>query len=268
MERRFDRLRWGILLKILPLTAIFSLAKWGVHYLGWEPWEFDSLTGSLFGVATFVIAFVLSGTLSDYRTSEDIPAQIVNAVETIQDSNLLAAASHSEYNPSPLHQGLVQVLEDIQNWLKSDKPLDEVITTITDLNLLFAQLEKYSNAPMMVRVQGEQAKIRLLVTRMQLIRDTEFLAPASVLLELFLLGAITALLLIGADRFSENIVVSVFLFTSFIYLVALIRDLDNPFQYDGKSFVDVDLFPLEATLDRLQADLKLTQSEHKQNWCP
>jgi len=64
--------KWRLFLKVLPLTGLFALAKVGVHTLGFEPWEFDSLTGSLFGASTFVLAFVLSGTLAAYNASEDM----------------------------------------------------------------------------------------------------------------------------------------------------------------------------------------------------
>ena len=73
-------------------------------------------------------------------------------------------------------------------------------------------------------------------------------------------GPIIALLLIGADRFSENLVVSGLLFTSFTYLLLLIRDLDNPFQYNGKSCVDVDLSLVRTVRDRLQQSMVLTSS--------
>jgi hypothetical protein len=71
------------------------------------------------------------------------------------------------------------------------------------------------------------------------------------MLEVFLAGSVMALLLIGSERLTENVVVSCFLFTSFTYLLLLIRDLDNPFQYDGSSAVDVDLSGLSACRDRL-----------------
>lgn len=77
-------------------------------------------------------------------------------------------------------------------------------------------------------------------------RDTDFLGAAYILLWILLCGAIGALLLIKAAQFSENLIVSSFMFTLFIYLLFLIEDLDNPFQYDGKSSVDVDLSPLET----------------------
>ena len=86
---------------------------------------------------------------------------------------------------------------------------------------------------------------------MQINRDTTFPGPAYAMLEVFLSGAMVALLLIGAERFSAGVVVSCFLFTSFTDLLLLIRDLDNPFQYDGSSSLDVDLLLLDTTRSRL-----------------
>lgn len=252
MPSLLNALKWRIFLKVLPLTLLFCLAKWGLHTLGWEPWKFDSFTGALFGTATFVIALVLSGTLGDYRSSEDAPSLIVNALESIQDSNQLVAASHPEYDPTPLKNGLVRITEAVQDWLLSGKDRSVIDRALDNLNDLFVPLEKWGGAPSVNRVQGEQAKIRLLISRIQGNRDSEFLGPAYVMLFIFLVGAVIALLLIGADSFSENLTVAAFLFTSFFYLLILIRDLDNPFQYDGTSSVDVDLSALKKLGDRLQ----------------
>jgi hypothetical protein len=84
-------------------------------------------------------------------------------------------------------------------------------------------------------------------------RDTDFLEAAYVLLWLFIGGSIFALLLIDAERFSENLTVSTFMFTLFVYLLFLIEDLDNPFEYDGKSSVDVALSALENVEIKLKA---------------
>ena len=84
-------------------------------------------------------------------------------------------------------------------------------------------------------------------------RDTDFLEPAYVLLWLFLFGSIVALLLISVEQFTESLTVSTFIFTAFFYLLFLIQDLDNPFEYDGKSCVDVDLSALETLCVRLKS---------------
>jgi hypothetical protein len=250
-----NQFRWGILLKILPLTVLFGLAKWAIHLLQWEIWEFDSLIAALFAAATFVIAFILSTTLNDYRASQDMVNQITSAIESMQDTALFVAANHPEYDPKPLTKSLTQVLRSVLDWLKQNQSGEIVKLALNQLNPQFADLEKFTSGPIISRIQGEQAKLRLIVARIQLIRDTEVLASAYVLLDLFLVGAIAALLLTGGDQLSKILVVSSFLFTAFVYLVALIRDLDNPFQYDGQSSVDVDLAPLDQTIDGLLSQL-------------
>lgn len=252
MKSLFSLAKWRLLLTVLPLTTLFGLAKVATHNLGWEPWQFDSLTGSLFGAATFIIAFLLSGTLGDYNASAGMPVKIVGAIETIQDTNEMVAVAHSEYDPTPLRADLGKVLEEIVDWLENTKTVAEVEQALDGLNPHFATLLNLGIPPIVNRVQAEQSKIRLWVHQMRGIRDTDFLGPAYALLEFFLVGTIAALLLIHADRFSENFVISCLLFTSFTYLLLLIRDLDNPFDYDGNSSVDVDLGLLRKTRDRFQ----------------
>lgn len=128
-----DMSKWGILLKI-PLTALFCLAKWYAHQMQWEFGKFDSQIGSLLAAVTFILAFMLNGTLNDYRTSEDMPAQIANAVETIQDTNLFIAARQPDYNPTLLTEGLVEILKSVLLCLKQNKPFIRVDNAVTILN--------------------------------------------------------------------------------------------------------------------------------------
>jgi hypothetical protein len=242
---------WRILFKVLPWTVLFCAAKLGLHRVGLEPWAFDALTGSLFGAATFVVSLVLGGTLGDYRTSEGLPGQIANSLETIEDGNQLVALSHGEkYGAGSLRQHLGVVAAALEESLASGSGMDRVETAIDDLNPAIAQLEQVAGPGVANRIQMEQGKIRLWVAQIQGVRDTDFLGPAYVLLIIFLTGAVVTLLLLGADSFSENVTVSGFLFTSFLYLLLLIRDLDNPFQYDGKSSVDASLEPLSRVRSR------------------
>jgi hypothetical protein len=252
--------KWGILLRVLPLTGLFCVVKWGIHRLGWEPWVFDSLTGALFSAAIFVIALILSGTLSDYRACECMPAQIANALETISDTNQTLAAAHPDYRSQPLDTALAQIATSLLDWLKDGKDFTVVDAAIDRLNPLLAPLLSFTGGSGAINyIQAEQSKIRSISRQMRGNRDTDFLSAAYVLLWLFLSGAIFALLLIDAPRFSENLTVSAFMFTLFIYLLFLIEDLDNPFQYDGRSSVDVNLLPL------LDVRTKLRECRHHIN---
>ena len=146
----------------------------------------------------------------------------MNAVETIQDTNLLMAARKPDYDPILLTQGLVEIFNSVLLCLKQNKPFLRVKNAITNLNQLFVLLSKFAEVPLISRVQGEQAKLRLVIARMQRIRDPEFLASAYSLLLILLIAASVAMLTTYTDEFTPNLLVSGFLFTSFMYLLFLI----------------------------------------------
>jgi hypothetical protein len=247
-----DRSKWGILLKVLPLSGLFAIVKFGIHQMGWESWSFDALTGALFSAATFVIALVLSGTLGDYRVSEGMPAAIANALENIQATNRVIAAAHPDYQAQPLQQALIDVSQAILDWLQAGGEFEIVDKEIDTIDYLLTPILNLNSGAVLVnKIQAEQANIRSITRQMQGNRDTEFLGPAYVLLWLFLCGSIVALLLIKGEPFTESLTISTFIFTAFFYLLFFIQDLDNPFEYDGESCVDVDLSALKNVSMRL-----------------
>lgn len=248
----FLLLRWRIFFKVLPFVALFCLIKWITHQLGWQLGTFDSQMGSLLAAVTFIVAFMLTGTLTDYRICEDIPIQIVNAIESIQDSNLYLAARKPEYDPQPLTQGLSNIVKSILLWLEKAEPIEQIEKNLTDLNQLFVTFAINSDAPIVARIQGEQAKIRVLIARIERIRDTNFLTPAYPLIQILLVSFFITLLIIGTDEFMTNLIISGLICLSLSYILVLIYDLDNPFEYDGKSSADVDLYSLKKLLEQLQ----------------
>lgn len=84
-------------------------------------------------------------------------------------------------------------------------------------------------------------------------RDTNFIEPAYAILQIITIGTSVSILLIKSNYFIENLIISGLIFSVCIYLLVLISDLDNPFQYDNKSSADVDLIEIERTLKRLES---------------
>jgi hypothetical protein len=248
--------KWRIFALTLPLTILFGLAKMLFHHQGWELWTFNALTSSLFGAATFIIAFQLNGTLSDYRSSDSLLTQFCASIESIQDSNLFTAKIHPDYNPQPLRKSLISLTQDLRDALQAEQTLQPLLIKVTDLHLLFADLEKHT--PNMSLMQAEQGKIRGILLQIKGVRDSNFIQPAYAILELFTIASTIALLLIGSEEITESIVVSCLLFVVFLYLLLLIKDLDNPFQYGGFSSVDSSLIVLDESIDRLSKQEKTT----------
>jgi DnaB-like helicase C terminal domain len=136
----FDLVKWGILIRVLPWAGLFCIAKSSIHWLAWEPWAFDALTGALFSAVTFVIALILSGTLSDYRACEGMPAQIANTLENIYDLDRIIAIRYPAYDPQPLQPALANISRSLLDWLRADKEFAMVEAAIDRLNLLLAKI--------------------------------------------------------------------------------------------------------------------------------
>jgi len=140
---------WRLFLKVLPFTALFAVTKVGVHTLGFEPWEFDSLTGSLFGASTFVLALALSGTLAAYSGSEYIVAQFMNAIESIEDINNYVARLQPSLEAARLTSCLGDLLGQLGQWLANRVGFELIDASLADLNLILADLRVISWAPPM-----------------------------------------------------------------------------------------------------------------------
>jgi hypothetical protein len=245
-------LSWGTLIRVLPWAIGFGLVKTAMHYLGLEPWMFDSLTGSLLGAATFALTIVLGGTLSDYRQSESMPSQIVNCLATIHDNSRIVSQIEPTYDAQVLEGAIAQVARSVTAWLQDGQPFEQVESSITDLNSSLVALGGLDKGLLVIhRMQTEIAQIRSLAYQMKGVRESDFVPEAYTLLFLFLAASSMTLLLVHSDSFSESLVTSTFLFTLLVYLLRFIRDLDNPFQYDGQSSVDVDLSCLQGFADRV-----------------
>jgi hypothetical protein len=158
------------------------------------------------------------------------------SIESIQDSNLLTAKTYPDYDPQPLRQSLLSLTQDLRAALQAEQALQPLLVKVTDFHQLFAGAEKYASN--MSLMQTEQGKIRGIIVQIKWVRDSDFIQPAYAILELFTIASTIALLLIGSEEITESIVVSSLLFVVFLYLLLLIKDLDNPFQYGGFSSVD------------------------------
>jgi hypothetical protein len=241
-----------LLLITTPFAIAFAVAKWIFHQRGWEVWTFNSLTSSLFGAATFIIAFQLSGTLGDFRFASGLPTIFCQSIESIQDCNVLVGSCRSDYELQPLQVALADLTTNTHKTLTTEADLRPLLKDINALTEHYVVLEKYSIGSTLNRVQTEQAKLRETVLQIMAIRDADFIGPAYVLLELFTVASSIALLLIQNDNQVESIAVSSLMFVVFLYLVLLIKDLDNPFEYQAFSSLDVDLAVMKETAERLQ----------------
>lgn len=109
--------------------------------------------------------------------------------------------------------------------------------------------------------------IRQLLTRIKVIRNTDYLGAAKPILELFVVS-VTAVTVISSYPSRVLCLVSIFFVTTvYAFLFSLINDIDNPFSYEPNgpamsvcaSAIGVDLLPVLDYRQRLRVQLRASK---------
>ena len=127
----------------------------------------------------------------------------------------------------------------------------EKIAGFTDI---FIPLEKYSQPSSVSRLKHGQSEIRKAILRIHFIREVRFAGSAYVAAEIISYLVITAMIFLNVGTYWENLFFTVFVSFIMIYMMILMRDLDDPFAYyDQKhSIEEISLYPLHHLKNRLK----------------
>ena len=77
--------KWSIAFKIMPLIIFVAILKFLSHKYGFEIMELNALFTSLVAGTIFLIGFLISGVLSDYKESEKMPSELSASIKTLFD---------------------------------------------------------------------------------------------------------------------------------------------------------------------------------------
>ena len=252
-------IKWKPMITSMPYVIAVLLVKLLLHKLG-QPGVLDfSDLGIVYTGGVFLLGFNLAGTMADYKESERIPGELACIFETMEDSLKQAARQKPDFDLERCRRLHAATLSSIINWLlrKESQPVlfAEVASTI---EVAYA-LDKAGVPAIGGRYVAELHNIRKSITRMGVISRTGALESGYAFLQ-FLTGMIILLLLLSKFKhpLSEVILVS-FVSLIYIYMLRLIRDIDDPFEYnpDGRrrGCAEVELFPLLEYQQRLQERL-------------
>jgi hypothetical protein len=249
---------WSIALRVLPLIAVTALAKLGADALGWDTVELNTLHSGLVAGNIFLIGFLLAGTLTDYKESERIPGELAARAETIADE---CEILYRDTGADVARQCLAQVgtfAGSLHRWLRGTSTVGDPLDAIEGFNAHFLAFQPLTQPNFIVRLKQEQALLRLLVFRVNTIKETSFVGAGYVIA--WIASLLLAIALITADfaaLWAELFLVCAITFLV-AYLVLLIRDLDDPFDYDegGKrGSAEVSLAPLDRLERRMAEEL-------------
>ena len=140
-------------------------------------------------------------------------------------------------------------------WLLQDRGFDDVMSDIRALNGPFRVFAPAIQAGFTTRLKTEQAAIRKIVIRMDTMRRTSYVSAGYLIAEVTATALMIVLIITDLGKPGPSLFLVGLLSYLLFYLVGLIRDLDNPFEYlNGKpGAADVSLDVLERNEDRLRA---------------
>jgi len=250
---------WRIALRVTPLIVATALAKLGIDRIGWDTVQLNPLHTGLVAGNIFLVGFLLAGTLGDYKESERLPGELAARAETIADEcEILYREAGSDAARACLEQ-VATFARSLNGWLHGSTTLEAPLDAIDGFNDHFLAFQPLTQPNFIVRLKQEQAVLRLLVFRVNTIKETSFVGAGYVIAWIASLLLVIALVIadfaaIGAELFLVCAITFVV-----AYLVLLIRDLDDPFDYDqnGKrGSAEVSLVPLERLERRVAEKLR------------
>ena len=244
--------RYRLLLRVSAVVALVVGAKLLVHFFGAEILSINPLFSGIVAANVFLMGFLLSGVLTDFKESERLPGELSACLENLAQEVSGIKMTRSEANVGACLLLLSQLSRDILDWFHKKHRTAELLEHVNDLTPQFAAMEQWTQATLVARLKQEQSNLRRTLLRIHTIRETSFIASGYLLADLTTILLCIGLILAKIEPFYESLFFVGVISYLMIYLLMLIRDLDNPFgYYERHSGEDISLKPLEDTAGRL-----------------
>jgi hypothetical protein len=239
--------KWSIAIKILPLLLLVAALKFGTHKFGFEVMELNALFSSLVAGTIFLIGFLISGILTDYKESERLPSELAAAMRNLYDDTITILKGKNSIAAKGFILFQKDLMGPLMDWFYKKAKMKVILDRLSTMNDYFIALEKEGiQANYIIKMKNEQNNIRKIIMRIDTIRDTEFVSSAYAIVEAMEFLTVAGLLIIKIEPFYASLFLTLLITFLISYMFLLIRDLDNPFDYagNGETGTEISLKPI------------------------
>ncbi|MBA2764278.1 MAG: hypothetical protein H0U42_06275 [Thermoleophilaceae bacterium] len=253
--------RWRLAATLIPVVVAVAAVKALIGFLGLDVLALSPLYTGLVAGTIFILGFLLAGTLADYKESEKLPGDLAASLDTICDECLILYDDKRAPAAAECLAEIGDLAAAIERWLRNREEIAVVFSRIRGLNRHFLAFEPLTQPNFIVRLKQEQSALRRMVIRIDTIRETSFIGAG------YAIGELASLVLVIGLLFTDvgGLDVELFLLSTLAfvlgYMLRLIRDLDNPFDYKGSKragSAEVSLVPLEQFRARIANEEGIT----------
>lgn len=239
--------KWSIAVRVMPLVILIAALKFLAHKLGFEIMELNALFTSLVAGTIFLIGFLISGVLSDYKESEKIPSELVASLRTLLDDTYTIYKSKNSTTALKFTEFQKAFLTSLMGWFYKKERTRSILEKISQMNDFFIEFDQEGiQANYIIKLKNEQNSLRKMILRIDTIRDTNFVGSAYAIVEAMGFLVASGLILMKIEPFYVSLFLTLLVTFLIFYMFLLIKDLDNPFDYalHGESGTEITLKPL------------------------
>ncbi len=248
--------KWSIAFKLVPLIVLVALLKFLSHKFGFEIMELNALFTSLVAGTIFLVGFLISGVLSDYKESEKLPSELSASIKSMYDDTYTILKGKDSETAHRFIEFQKSFSNSLMDWFYKNEKTRLILSRISMMNDFFIEFDKEGvQANYIIKLKNEQNSIRKMILRIDTIRDTEFIGSAYAIVEAmgFLTGL--GLIIIKIEPFYASLFITLLVTFLISYMFLLIKDLDNPFDYTvkGERGTEISLKPIRDVIAEINA---------------
>lgn len=246
--------KWHLVVEIAPILILVFILKIVFHRYGLDVVPLNALFTSLLGATIFLIGFLLSGMISDYKESEKLPGEMSASLLVISDEIYILHKNKKSPQTTAFLQLYQAFLKSILEWFYRRERSQTLMDQLHQMNDYFSEFENVMQAGFLSRMKNEQSNLRKMIIRINSIRDLSFVPSAYVAVEVLTFFLVIGMLILDVDPFYECLFFTMVVSFLVIYMIFLLKDLDNPFDYSkyGETGTNVSIKPIHDIVDRLE----------------
>jgi len=245
--------KWKLVLEVVVIVGILLGAKMVVHFLDRDTIAVSTLFTAFVGGVIFTLAIIFSGVLADYKESEKIPGELATSIKTLyKDTNILPMNEAKIAADMRAHiKELLRTLNS--NFRRNTWELKKINAAMDSVNNDTALLVEKGVAPVFIgRYRTELSNIDRVSNRVAVITRTSFIPAAYAISELAIGLVLISMLFMEVEPYYVALLLLSSIAFLLIGIILLIKDMDNPFEFEKGTHADVDLsilFELELYLE-------------------
>lgn len=259
IKKLFPELKkWHLAIRIIPILIGIIVLKLLFYKFDLEFISLNALFTSLIASTTFLIGFLITGVISDYKESEKIPGDMVVGLESLYDEIYILNKNKGNIATEKFLVFYGDFLKSIIDWFYRKEKTKSILMKLHEMDDYFSELESFIQPNFLTRMKNEQANIRKLIIRIDNIRDLSFVQSAYAIVEALAFFVIIGLLILKVEPFYEALFFITLVSFLMVYMIFLIKDLDNPFDYSehGESGTEISIKPMYDLIARVNAENK------------